>query len=306
MSGPRIALLGEALVDIFADGEVAGGAPFNVARNLAALGVEPMLVTRLGSDAAGAGIEREMRALGMNLTGVQRDVLRATGRVQVQEGRDGQPSFDIARDAAWDELDTDQAQSAVATFAPSLLYFGTLAQRDPRSRLAIRAVAAHAKVRRLLDLNLRGIDDEAEVAAASLMLADLVKVNAAELDMLLDWFVESPLRKQGLDVAVKALLRRFDVERLVVTRGGDGWACFGRDGEQLHGSAGTAVDVRDTVGAGDAFASVMLLGEAHAWPLSTTLARADMFARAVCTLRGAFDVASPIYAAARAGWQSGH
>ena len=39
MSHCPIAVLGEALVDEFHDGPVAGGAPFNVARSLAALGV---------------------------------------------------------------------------------------------------------------------------------------------------------------------------------------------------------------------------------------------------------------------------
>ncbi|HEY4080158.1 MAG TPA: hypothetical protein VGM81_05635 [Burkholderiaceae bacterium] len=38
MSEPAsIAVLGEALIDVFPDAQVVGGAPFNVARNLAAL-----------------------------------------------------------------------------------------------------------------------------------------------------------------------------------------------------------------------------------------------------------------------------
>ena len=43
----------------------------------------------------------------------------------------------------------------------------------------------------------------------------------------------------------------------------------------------------DTVGAGDAYASVFLLGQARAWPLALTLARANEFAAAICGVSGA-------------------
>ena len=302
MTDARIALLGEALVDVLPDAEVAGGAPYNVARNLAALGADPLLVTRIGADAAGLGIEQGLRRLGMRIGGVQCDDARRTGRVQVRL-TDGEARFEIGRDAAWDHIDADAATRAVAAFAPSLVYFGTLAQRSPASREAIRAVASIAVARRMVDLNLRGIDDECDVAAASLEIADVVKANDKELDALLEWFVAPSVRERGLDASVPALLRQFGIERLVVTRGANGWACFGRNGELLRGRPGPAIVVRDTVGAGDAFSAVMLLGEARAWPLATTLARAAMFAGQVCTLRGAFEAASPIYAAARASWE---
>jgi fructokinase len=69
----------------------------------------------------------------------------------------------------------------------------------------------------------------------------------------------------------------------------------------LEGRSPT-VTVRDTVGAGDAFAAVLLLGDLRAWPLPTTLARAADFSAAVCTLRGAFDEASPLYRETSARW----
>ena len=48
----------------------------------------------------------------------------------------------------------------------------------------------------------------------------------------------------------------------------------------------------DTVGAGDAFASVMLVGLTRGWPLPLTLERAQNFASAIVGVRGA-TVADP-------------
>ncbi len=45
--------------------------------------------------------------------------------------------------------------------------------------------------------------------------------------------------------------------------------------------------VVDTVGAGDAFASILLLGLIHAWPLELILNRAQQFASALVRQRGA-------------------
>jgi fructokinase len=157
----------------------------------------------------------------------------------------------------------------------------------------------------LLDLNLRGIRDEREVAAVSLALADIVKVNEGELACLLGWLTPARCADEaGSPPAMAALMHRFDLDRLVLTRGGDGWSCYGRDGEVLLCGHAPPVAVRDTVGAGDAFSAVMLVGEARAWPLATTLRRAAAFASQACTLRGAFDAASPIYAETRAAWQA--
>ena len=84
-----------------------------------------------------------------------------------------------------------------------------------------------------------------------------------------------------------ALLDRFDVLRLFVTRGEDGYVAYERGLGITHEGKAQSVAVQDTVGAGDAFSSVLLLGELRNWPLHLTLQRAAEFASAVCTLPGA-------------------
>ncbi|MFX5710084.1 PfkB family carbohydrate kinase, partial [Acinetobacter baumannii] len=79
-----ILVLGEALVDEFHDGPVAGGAPFNVARSLAALGVPMRFVSRIGAhDAAGRLVLDSAACFGLAVDGIQRDPQRPTGRVSV-------------------------------------------------------------------------------------------------------------------------------------------------------------------------------------------------------------------------------
>lgn len=300
MSGAgRIVVLGEALIDAFDGHEALGGAPFNVARNLAALGAGPLLVSRVGIDAAGERITEQMTRLDMPLHGLQRDHDRATGRVLV-ELRDGQPDFRIEPDAAWDWLGSDAAMRVARDAQAGLVYFGTLSQRSAGARAAIQGALAASPATRFLDLNLRSMPGQRAVAETSLHLAEILKVNEGELQALFEWF--APGEDPAASEAVFALMRRFGLRRLVLTRGERGWASYDADPRRVLEGRSPAVTVRDTVGAGDAFAAVLLLGDLHAWPLPTTLARASEFSGAVCTLHGAFDETSPIYCEALARW----
>ena len=61
METKRPWIFGEVLFDCFPDGSrVLGGAPFNVAWHLQALGLEPLFLSRVGRDAAGREIRTAM------------------------------------------------------------------------------------------------------------------------------------------------------------------------------------------------------------------------------------------------------
>lgn len=295
----RVALLGEALIDHFPDADVIGGAPFNVARNLKMLGASAMMVTRLGEDADAVQLRAAFETFSLSQAGVQRDHARATGNVRITLA-DGQPTFHIADDQAWDAIDAAAATASVAEFAPAIVCFGTLAQRSAPSRAAIRDVVTSSTCLRVLDLNLRACTDNEALSAWSLRHADIVKVNDDELSQLLAWFVPdagSAFTWAG-DAhcrAVQDLIAHFGIKRLVVTRGALGFAAFNEAGELVAEGAAPRVDVIDTVGAGDAFLSVCLLGTLHHWPLAETLIEASAFAAAVCTLRGAVTSNTDFY-----------
>jgi fructokinase len=302
-----VAVLGEALIDRFPSRDVIGGAPFNVARNLALLGAAPVMITRIGDDALGKTIEADFARFGLDTKGLQRDSKHPTGTVTVHM-QGTHHRFEIGADAAWDHLDGVAAARVVAACKPRITYFGTLAQRSAGSLAAIGAALDASDALPFLDLNLRDGPDNKALSAASLARAHVVKVNDDELTQLIEWFVRPnlgalPWGERAHRDAVAELVAQFDLMRLVVTCGPKGWVCIdGANRDWLEGTA-APVKVRDTVGAGDAFSSILLLGELNGWALRTTLERAASFASAVCGINGAVDPASGIYAAALAAWR---
>lgn len=279
-----IAVLGEALVDEFHDGPVAGGAPFNVARSIAGLGAAALFVSRIGAeDDNGRLVLESARRYGLDAGGMQRDAQRTTGRVSVHEAAGGH-RFEIHADAAWDHIDADPARHHIAGTGAALLYFGSLAQRAPTSRAALRALIKPFTGTRFLDLNLRPGDDARLLAAEVLMLADWVKLNDEELAQLAGWFDAAAADDAGRAAAVMA---RFGLQRLVLTCGASGWRFYAPGGVLLAQGAGVIQPrVADTVGAGDAFTALLLAGLSLHRDLHATLALANRYAAFICGVRG--------------------
>jgi len=131
---PNTVIFGEVLFDRFPDHQsVLGGAPFNVAWHLQGFGLSPLLVSAIGEDEAGDQILSTMGQWGMDTRGVQRHRDFATGAVQVTLDQ-GQPSFDILPDQAYDHIETDPVLAVCGHAPAALLYMGTLAGRSPTSR----------------------------------------------------------------------------------------------------------------------------------------------------------------------------
>lgn len=79
-----IYIFGEVLFDCFPTGEqILGGAPFNVAWHLQALGDSPQLISRVGKDQLGDEILQEMSSWGLSTSEVQIDREHPTGLVEV-------------------------------------------------------------------------------------------------------------------------------------------------------------------------------------------------------------------------------
>lgn len=289
---PTIAVFGEALLDDFLTEQVVGGAPFNVARHLAAFRVAPLMITRIGSDDNGAKIAAEFKRFGMRDDALQIDPQAATGRVIVERSADSH-RFEILPQQAYDEIDAGAALAALARCTPCAIYFGTLAQRESNSRGALRALLAATPAWRFLDLNVREGQVTERCVFESLHEADIVKVNEQELSDLFRWYNHTlpptaDMAAPEVQLACAQLMRVFGLTGLIVTLGPRGVMYFGADGARL-GACGQAhaPALVDTVGAGDAFSAIYLLGAARAWPLATTLQRANDFAAAICGIAGA-------------------
>lgn len=297
-----VLLLGEALVDDFASGPVAGGAPLNVARSLQALGQPALLATRLGQgDAGTALVLQSMRRFGLSEAGLQFDAQRATGRVSVLEA-DGEHRFEIHADAAWDHL---QAEPLLALLPapPRVVYFGSLAQRHPVARASIQRLLdqlGRQGALRYLDLNLRPGSATPELVAACLRQADWLKVNEHELAQLLQWQgLPSPAPDappEAWSPGVRALTQRHGLQRLLLTRGPLGAASFDAEGRvETQAPAPRLGRVVDTVGAGDGFSAMLLAAWLGGQAVSQALGLAVQFAAALCGERGPVPARDSFY-----------
>lgn len=309
-----VVIFGEALVDEFSEQSIVGGAPFNVARNLACFSCSPLLLTRIGQDEVGAQIRAELQRSGMLPDGVQIDAQHASGRVKVWQDHQLDHAihrFEILADQAYDYIDQQQAVDAVTTYCQGrtdgIFYFGSLIQRSQMSSDTLQELLKNNSMTTFLDLNLREGQATDAVILSSLQQADIVKLNEDELQYVLklskDLLSASlPASTSALDLntpreawgdVILPLLRHFSVQSMLITLGERGYAYFDQSGR--HYSAAKLpqpVQIVDTVGAGDAFAAVFLLGLVRQWPLALTLQRAHQFATQVCGVRGA--VASDI------------
>ena len=274
----RPVVYGEVLFDRFPDGStVLGGAPFNVAWHLQAFGRRPLFISRVGNDALGRDIRHWMQEWDMDSAGLQLDSAHPTGTVTVNFGAGGEPRFDIVNDCAYDYIDA----GVVPPVTPALFYHGTLILRNSGSAASLAMLRNKLGKPVFLDVNLRAPWWNRDTVAASLDGADIVKLNEDELVLLLP---EGAAPGDG----ARHLMQRHGIGRLIITRGARGAVAMDRDGTSLEIDPGAAApQVIDTVGAGDAFASIVILGNLLGWPLQITMQRAQQFASAIVSVRGA-------------------
>ncbi len=288
MDKPALCVFGEVLFDCFPDGrQMLGGAPFNVAWHLQAFNVQPRFISAVGADVEGERIRTSMAEWGMLTTCLQTDFDHPTGHVEVSL-LEGEPSYDIVSDVAYDFVRTPSQHEAC-----ELLYHGTLALRQPVSAATLNALKSAKPDLVFLDVNLRSPWWSREQTLALVAGADWVKLNRDELTLLSD--VDHARARPVADLA-QELMARHVLSGLLVTLGSEGALGFSGDNPPVQVVPTAALEVVDTVGAGDAFAAVTILGIIHGWPLDKTLERAQSFASKIVGQRGATAASPELYA----------
>lgn len=284
---PVVAVFGEMLADVFPDRSVLGGAPFNVARHLQVFGLHPVMISRIGNDALGDALQQEMQQRGMDVCGIQRDAVHATGQVKVMLEA-GSHHFDILPDQAYDYIDAEPINRVIATVPPRLAYFGTLALRSATSRQAAMSLLQSCHCPVFLDINLRAPWYGKDILVAALQQADIVKLNDDELAVVADMLgFETP----DAQAQAVALQQRFALRQVLVTCGAAGSWLLDEHQQLFRAPPAESLQVVDTVGAGDAYAAVFIQGLLQGWEVPTILHRASQYAAAQCRVRGAAPVA---------------
>jgi fructokinase len=249
-----IVALGEALWDELPTGPRLGGASANLAVMAGRLGSHAVPASRVGDDALGQRYCGELSMLPVDLSHMQVDPVLPTSTVSVVVGHDGQPRYTIHENIAWDAFEFTEDWRVLARQADAIC-FGTLAQRDTRSRSTIQQLVAATRpdCLRVFDINLRPPYFSAEIIRWSLQHATLVKLNDEELPQALS-LLGLPTTTQdeaGWLAAARRLQQAFSLQMVCLTLGSQGSLLVTANEQHRH--LGVKTTVADTVGAGDAF-----------------------------------------------------
>lgn len=289
-------VIGESLVDVVLTRngsrvEAVGGSPMNVAVGLARLDVPSLLLTRLGDDPHGLQVVEHVRASGVDLpvAAVVPGARTSTATALLDEQHAAAYEFDLTWDLPAQPLPAARG-----------VHVGSLGAVLPPGRETVAELAAAAAAEELFvsyDPNIRPAfltDPAAGWRDATLLAAECRLVKLSDEDAAL-------LRPgRPLEEVAAELLAGKHTELVLLTRGGAGASAYG-DGFAVHRPA-PAIEVVDTVGAGDSFMAATLAvlddwdllepGAGRLTALSearlTTLLDAALSAAAItCSRRGA-------------------
>ena len=287
----HIVVIGEILFDIYPDldWQQVGGAPFNFAFHLYALGNTVTFISRIGADAVGEKILSKLKKQGFPCENIQVDQLHATGKVVMQQNRRCQGGGNQPGSLAYEHISWPPIErwwqcycQANPTATIDMLYFGTLCQRGQYSRNTIaRLLANSAPHRKFCDLNLLRPVCHEHFVRQFLSNCDILKLNAEELPLLQDMFA----LKRDPEQTLRQLQDLFSLEHVCLTTGATGSMLLTGDRLYTHRIQNPEPIINST-GAGDAYSALLCLGILQNWPPREILDKCSRLALAICQLKG--------------------
>lgn len=264
-------VIGEVLVDEFYDGLVVGGVFFNVVCLLVVFGVLVCFVSCIGvGDMVGCLVLDSVVYFGFVMDEVQCDELCVMGCVSVYEEVGGY-CFEIYVDVVWEYFEF------IELVCVGLVYFGSLVQCYDVLCGVFCVVVKCVLGLCLFDFNLCVGIDMFELVVELLMLVDWVKFNEDELVWLLVWF----------ELMLLGLMVCFVFECFVLMWGVVGYVLFSVVGWQLVVGEGVVQFVLvDSVGVGDVFMVVLLVGLFLGCDLGVILQFVNCYVVMICGVCG--------------------
>lgn len=269
---------------MFPEGRRLGGAAFNLAYHLHRLGGPVRFLSRIGKDPEGREILDFLDQQQFPVHDLQLDKNYPTGRVKVTLDERGTPRFAILPGMAYDFITSTPSIERFVKEDCRLIYFGSLIQRTAPAARTLRRILHHRspRVKCLFDVNLRPGCFDADSLEYSLRETDILKLNDEELSAL------AAMNAISGDTAdkVTAIMARFDIEVVALTRAERGSCLFTVD-DRHDIQPAREIQIKDTVGAGDAFAAMLAIGYMRNWPAERILLSANRLATMICGIEGA-------------------
>jgi fructokinase len=236
---------GEVLWDCLPRGLFLGGAPVNVAYHLNRHGLEAIPVTCVGRDFLGNEILRRLDQFGVRTKLVQTHKSLPTGAAIASINKQGNASYEILENVAWDEIYIPESIKPVAAEAQAVI-FGSLAMRTAYNRESLQALLAQAhNAERVFDVNLRPPFDNLARVNTLAQRASLLKLNHEEAARL------SGGSADRYEENARILADATGAPMVCITCGAEGAGLL--RGKDWFWEPARAVEVADTVGVGDSF-----------------------------------------------------
>jgi fructokinase len=256
-----VVVCGEALIDVFVNGDTpgglaldarVGGSPFNVAIGLARLGCPCAFLGSVSRDPAGERLMRALAAEGVEAAWVHRSNARTTLSLVGLDAK-GVPAYAFYGDGgadrrlmptALERVPTDVAALHVGSFATVVEPIAHTLQALVQRQQGRSVVSYDPNVRLNVEPDIERWLDQLDFM---LPRAQILKVSEEDLGLL--------YRGQPVESFAQRALAA-GVQLMVVTRGAAGSTAWVH-GQRLDVPA-AAVEVVDTVGAGDSFSAALL------------------------------------------------
>lgn len=276
----KVTGIGEVLWDMPPQGKVLGGAPANFAYHASQLGAEGHIISAVGKDDLGEEIIKSLSEYSLNLH--LKKVDHPTSKVIVHLNDEGVPRFEICENVAWDYLVLTTEDILLAMQADAVC-FGSLAQRNKITRDAITEFVRQVPegALKIYDINLRQNFYNKELIEESIHLSNIIKINEHELQIISEMFSWTG----NEDYLCRKLMENPSIDLVAYTCGAMGSYLFSQD--QVSFLKTPKVNVKDTVGAGDAFTAGLVMGLLNKKSLAECHAIAVEISAYVCKYSGA-------------------
>lgn len=301
-----VVALGELLIDFTENGMSAqgnplfeanpGGAPCNVLAMLSRLGHKTAFVGKVGQDFFGQQLEKAIREVGIDASGLRRDPEVHTTLALVHNTPDGDRDFSFYRNPGADMMLREDELPESLIKEARIFHFGTLSMTHEGVRQATKKAIRIAKEAGALisfDPNLReplwnSLEDAKEQVLYGLGQCDILKISDNEIQWLSG--------EQDFDAGVRWIRARFSIPLILVSMGRDGSRAYYQD-KIVEVKPFLQPTTIETTGAGDTFCACVLhyillhgLSELTETDLWVMLRYANAAASIITTRKGALRV----------------
>lgn len=278
--------IGEALWDCLPEGRKIGGAPANFAYHAGQFGFRSLAISAIGDDRPGREIKEKLDRIGLAYRLETVDF--PTGTVKVTLNGNGIPCYEIMENVAWDNIPYSADLEDIARNCKAVC-FGSLAQRSAVSRETINrfldAMPESEDTYKIFDINLRQNFYSKETIVDSLDMCNVLKINDEELVVVSGMF---GFDNMSPEESCRKILAEHGLRMLILTCGTEGSYVF--TPEEMSFLETPAVEVADTVGAGDSFTGSFVASILKGRTIPEAHKRAVDVSAFVCTQNGAMPV----------------